>query len=619
MRRRSLLTTGLTTGLTAGAISPALFLMPGTMRRAGAQFLRDLPPGVVRTHAVTTVGAPQLPADFKNFPYANPDAPKGGEIVQAETGSFDSLNPFILRGVAGPVGAVWDTLLVSTADEPETGYAHLAQVIEIAADRRSVAFELRPEARFHDGHKLTAEDVAWTFETLMKHGRPQQRAYYADVEKAEAQGPHRVVFHFRTDQNRELPLIIGQLSVLPKHWWEKRDFTQPLTEPPLGSGPYQVGKVDFGRSLTMERVKDWWAANLPTGRGLYNFDRMRTEFFRDPTIAFEAFKAGQVDIRVENIARQWATGYDFPAVKEGRIKREQLPWNLPFGMVGFGMNTRLSKFSDPRVREAIVCAFDFEWANKNLFYGRYQRLKSYYTFTECASSGLPSKEELALLEPFRTQLPPRLFTEPYTLPVTDGSGNNRDVLRHRLTLLKEAGWTVKEGKLVDASGQQLSFEILLDNPPFERVLLPYTQSLAKLGIDARIRSVDPAQAQHLQEEFNFDMALMQFPESDSPGNEQIGFWSSASAKEKGSNNLMGVSSPVVDALVAKVITAPDRASQVTACRALDRVLLWGWYIMPNWTAATMNVAYWNRFAHVDKPVRSGFALDSWWAVSPTKG
>jgi len=583
---------------------------------AGASAARAETGEPLRIYGLSLVGELALQPDFPHFPYANPDAPKGGEVVQFEIGSFDSFNPFIVRGAAGPVSGVWDTLTRASADEPDTGYAHLAQVIEVAADHSAVAFELRPQARFHDGKPVTAEDVAWTFNTLRELGRPDYRQYYADVDRVAVENPLRVVFHFKTTGNRELPMILGQLQVLPKHWWKGRDFSAPLTEPPLGSGPYKVGRFEFGRTLVLERVPDYWALNLPTAKGLDNFD-IRFEYYRDSTVALQAFKAGQIDIRRENIAKNWATEYDFPALQKGLVKKGDFRHHLPTGMQGFAMNTRRPVFADRRVREAMTQAFDFEWENRNLFFGLYTRTSSYFSNSEFVSSGLPQGEELALLESFRDKLPPEVFTQEFTLPVTDGSGNNREGLRRALALLRDAGWEVKERKLVDPSGKPMSFEILLSEPTFERIALPYVQWLQRLGIEAHVRTVDPAQYEQLTDAFDFDMTVGLFPESNSPGNELTNFWTSDSAQAEGSSNLTGVHDPVVDALVGKVLAANDRAQLVTAARALDRVLLWGWYMVPHWHLQSVWVAYWDRFGFLDKPVASGWAPNSWW-VDPDK-
>ena len=574
--------------------------------------------GTVRTYGLSLLGTPSLPKDFKVFPYANPDALKGGEVALSAIGTFDSFNPFIVRGTpAMDVLRVWDTLLKGNADEAQTEYGQLAEVIELPPDHSGVAFELRPEARFHDGTPVTAEDVAWTFETLREKGRPFYRQYYADVASVTVEGPRRVAFHFKSNLNRELPLIIGQMAVLPKHWWAGREFDKPLTDPPLGSGPYKVGHFEFGRTLSMQRVPDVWSKDLPTMRGLANFDTRRTEYFRDSTVTLEAFKAGQIDFREENVAKEWATAYEFPAVQKGLVKKELLSHHLPTGMQGFGMNTRRPIFKDVRVRHALAMIFDFEWANANLFYGSYTRTKSYFSNSELASSGIPQGAELALLDKYRDQLPPDLFTKPFELPVTDGSGNNRETMRGALTLLEQAGWKVRDRKLVDAAGNPFTFEILLDQPTFERVSLPYVQWLSRLGIEARVRTVDPAQFQRLLDVYDYDMIVVAIGETESPGNEQTGYWTCDSVKPEGGFNMMGVCSPVIDDLVHKVVSASDHAELVTATRALDRVLLSGWYVVPHWYLQSVRVAYWDRFGRPNKPVRTGLAFDSWW-VEPVR-
>jgi microcin C transport system substrate-binding protein len=605
-------------------ILPLLLSLTATATAA----LADDP--VTRSSAIAVLAKPALPPDFPYFPYVNPNAPKGGEVTLASIGTYDSFNPFILRGTAtngmvspwvvlpggsgsgSSVGHVWESLLTSSADEMAAGYGHLAQTIELPADKMWVAFELRPEAKFSDGTPVTAEDVAWTYRTLLEQGRPSFRIQMADVKDVTVESPRRVVFHFTSNENRDLPLILGGLPVLPKHFFDGRDFTRPLTDPPIGSGPYRIGSFELGRSVTYDRRPDWWAADLPTGKGTNNFDRVRIEYFRDSTVAMEAFKAGQIDLRSENISKNWATAYDFPAVARGLVKKQDFPHHLPTGMQGYAMNTRRTVFANPLVRQAMAEVFDFEWANKNLFYGTYTRTLSYFGNSDLASSGVPQGDELKLLEPYRKELPPALFTEPYRLPVTDGSGNNREQLRHALELLQQAGWSVKERKLVDANGEPMNFTILLDEPSLERVALPYVQLLQKIGIDARVRTVDPAQYQHLTDDFDFDMIMMIYPESDVPGNELRDYFTCAASKAQGSFNVPGVCDPAADALVEKMVTAQDRDTLTTAARALDRVLLWRWYLVPNWDSRTFHVAYWDRFGHPDVPIRDGFNFDTWW-------
>jgi microcin C transport system substrate-binding protein len=590
---------------------------------------------VTRSNAIAILAKPALPADFPYFPYVNPNAPKGGDVTLASIGTFDSFNPFILRGTSthgmsapwvvlpggsgsgSTVGHLWESLLTPSADEVASGYGHIAETIELPASKLWVAFELRPEAKFSDGTPVTAEDVAWTYRTLLEQGRPGFRIQMSDVKDVVVESPRRVLFHFKSNENRELPLILGGLPVLPKHFFDGRDFSKPLTDPPIGSGPYRISNFELGRSVTYERRPDWWAANLPTGKGTNNFNHVKIEYFRDSTVALEAFKAGQIDLRSENISKNWATAYDFPAVARGLVIKRDFHHHLPTGMQGFAMNTRRTVFANPLVRQAMAEAFDFEWANKNLFYGSYVRTLSYFSNSPLASSGIPEGDELKLLEPYRKELPPALFSEPFKLPVTDGSGNNREQLRHALALLEQAGWSVKGMKLLDKNGTQMSFTILLDDPSLERVALPYTQSLQKLGIDVRVRTADPAQYQHLTDDFDFDMIMMIYPESDIPGNELRGYFTCAASKAQGSFNAPGICDPAVDSLVERIITAPDRGTLTIAAHALDRVLLWRWYMVPNWDSRVFHIAYWDRFGYPDKPIREGINFDSWW-VDPAK-
>jgi microcin C transport system substrate-binding protein len=570
------------------------------------------------THGISLSGALALPRDFPHFPYVNPGAPKGGDITLGAIGSYDSFNPFVLKGVpAGEISRIYDTLLADSADEASTAYGRIAETLTIAADRRSVTFDLRSQARFHDGHPITAEDVAWTFKTLRDSGRPNYKQYYADIAAVTVDSPTRVTFAFKTAENRELPLILGQLVVLPKHWWATRDFSRALTEAPLGSGPYRLGDFELGRTTTLTRVPDYWGRDLGFGKGLYNFDRIRTEYYRDSTVALQAFKAGKIDFRRENISKNWATAYDFPAVEKGLVKKQVFHHRLPTGMQAWMMNTRRPVFADPRVRRAMAEVFDFEWTNRNLFFGAYSRTSSWFSNSDLAATGLPQGAELALLEGHRGKIPPSVFTEPFRLPVTDGSGNNRDGLRAALVLLKQAGWDVKERKLVNAAGQQMRFEILVADPSYERIATPYSQWLQRLGIEVSVRTVDAAQYQHLTDAFDFDMTLSSVPQSDFPGNEQRQYFTCASAKTEGSDNVPGICDPVVDILVEGVINAPDRARQIIATRALDRVLLHNWYVVPQWHLGAIWAAYWDRFGFPTVPVRTGLVFDAWW-VDPVR-
>ncbi len=608
LHRRDLLASGL-----------ALSTAPATLPTAGAR-AQAAGAAATRTHALSLLGEPALPADFTHWPWVNPDAPKGGEIALTALGSFDSFNNTILRGTAAVgIGNLYDTLLRESADEASTEYCHLAAAIEVPADRKGVAFELREAARWHDGRPVTAADVVWTFNTLRQHGRPFYRAYWADVTEAVAEGPRRVVFRFKDDSNRELALILGQLAVMPRHWWEGRDFARPSLDVPLGSGPYRIERFEAGRSVVYRRMEDYWARDLPTAKGTNNFDTMRYEYFRDTTVALEAFKAGQIDFRTENIAKEWATAYDFPAVQRGLVKRDEIRHELPTGMQGFAVNLRRPPFGDARVRRAFIEVFDFEWMNANLFYGSYARTKSYFSNSELASSGLPEGREKEILERFRGRVPDRLFTEEYKLPVTDGSGNNREGLRRALDLLRQAGWTVRDRRLVNAQGQPFAFEILLNGPSFERVALPYVQVLQRLGMEPRVRSVDPAQYQVRIDAFDYDMTVESIGQSLSPGNEQRDFFACARVNDNGSQNVAGICDPVVDELVEMVVGAPDRAELVARTRALDRVLLWHDYMVPHWHSRTFRVAYWDKLGRPERNPRYRLAIDSWWVERGREG
>lgn len=570
------------------------------------------------THALALVGEPKYGADFKQLDYVNPSAPAGGELREHATGGFDSLNEFIIKGEPAPgIGLIYETLLSSPLDDVSSAYGLIARSIEVPDDLSSVTFALRPEARWQDGQPITADDVVWSFETLKQKGLPFYRLYYANVDRVEKLDDHTVRFHFSGARNRELPQIMGQLPVLPKHWWASRDFEKTSLEPPLGSGPYRIKSVEPNRAVTYERVPDYWGRNLPLNKGRYNFQTVRFEMYRDETIALEAFKAFRYDFRLENNSKSWATSYDFPAVRQGRVIKQDVPNTRPTGMQAFVFNLRRPLFSDVRVREALGDAFDFEWSNKTLFYGQYTRTESYFSNSDFAAKGLPSPAELKLLEPFRDQLPPELFTKPFSLPKSDGSGLPRENLKAAQALLEKAGWTVKDGTLTGQERQPFGFEILLVNPDFERVVTPFVGNLKRLGINARIRTIDSAQYQNRLRDFDFDMVVGGWAESESPGNEQREFWSAAAADRPGSRNLAGIKNKVVDALIDKVIAAPDRESLIASTRALDRVLLWGYYVIPNWHLAYDRVAYWNKFGRTAKNPNYGIDVFSWW-IDPEK-
>ncbi|MGH7322038.1 MAG: extracellular solute-binding protein [Candidatus Rokuibacteriota bacterium] len=570
-------------------------------------------PKVVVGHGLAMHGDLKYGPGFKHFGYVNPEAPKGGDVKLAAIGTFDTLNPFILKGVpALGVGEVFDTLTVNSGDEPFSEYGLVAETIEMPADRSWVAFTLRPEARFHDGSPITVDDVIWTFETLKAKGRPFYRSYYGQVAKAEKVGDRKVRFSFGPGENRELPLIVGQLPVLPKAYWSKRDFEKTTLEPPLGSGPYRVDAVEPGRAITYRRVKNYWAAKVPVNVGRDNFDTIRYDYYRDTTVALEGFKGGEYDFRAENSAKNWATAYSIPAVTQGLVKKEEILNEVPTGMQAFVYNTRRPIFQDPRVRRALAYAFDFEWTNKNLFYGAYTRTRSYFSNSELASSGPPGPEELKLLEPFRGKIPEDVLTKGYEPPATDGSGVIRDGVREALRLLGEAGWTIKGQKLVSARGETMQFEILESDPAFERITLPFIKNLERLGITARIRMVDSAQFQKRVEDFDFDMTITVWGQSLSPGNEQGDFWGSRAADTSGTRNLAGIKDPAVDKLIDLVITAPDRKSLVDRTRALDRVLLWGVYVIPHWHIRAYRVAYWDKFSRPTTSPKYALGFDTWW-------
>jgi microcin C transport system substrate-binding protein len=569
-------------------------------------------------HGLSIHGDLKYLPGFTHFAYVDPRAPKGGSLTLSAIGTFDNLNPYILKGrPAAGIGTTFDTLTVNSSDEPSSEYGLVAETIETPPDRSWVAFTLRGAARFHDGSPMTVEDVIWTFDTLRTKGHPQYRSYYAAVASVEKTGPRTVRFTFKEGDNRELPVILGQLPVLSRAYWARRDFTKTTLQAPLGSGPYRVESLEPGRSITYRRVSDYWGITLPVNVGRYNFDTIRYDYYRDDTVALEAFKGGAYDLRQESSSKNWAKAYDVPAVRDGRIKKEQIPNEVPTGMQGFVFNTRRAIFQDPRVRQGLAAAFDFEWSNAHLFYGAYARTRSYFSNSELASRGLPSEAELAVLAPFRGRVPDEVFTREYQPPSTAGGGLRPNLVQ-ALELLKRAGWLVRDMRLVNAeTGRSLTFEILLDDPSFERITLPFVKNLERLGVTARVRTVDSAQYEYRVKQFDFDMTVGLFPQSSSPGNEQVDFWASVSADTPGSRNLPGVRDPVVDRLIELLIAAPDRAALVARTRALDRVLLWGHYLIPHYHITAFRVAYWDRFARPAVPPNYEIGIDTWW-VDPQK-
>ena len=571
-------------------------------------------------HALSMFDDVKYGPGFEHFDYADPNAPAGGGIRLAALGTFDNLNPFILKGnAAAGSGLIYDTLLTGSLDEPFTEYGLLVESIDMPADRSWVAFTLREDARWHDGRPVTVDDVIWTTETLRTKGHPIYRHYYADIAGVSQTGPRTVRFTFGDSVNRELPLIVGQINVLPKHWWEGRDFESTTLDPPLGSGPYRIAAVEPGRSITLERVPDYWGRDLAVNRGQNNIDVIRYDYYRDATVAVEAFKAGEFDFRNENNSKEWGTAYDLPDVENGRMIKELLHHERPTGMQAFWFNTRRAKFADRRVRHALAHAFDFEWSNANLFYGQYTRTKSFFSNTELASSGLAQGRELEILERYRDRVPAELFTSPYEPPSTDGSGHIRRNLRTARTMLHEAGWVVRDGALTHAgTGEAMEIEFLLVAPAFERIVAPMVKNMERLGIVARIRLVDPAQYQNRVNEFDFDIAVSSRLQSLSPGNEQRNYWTTDSADVPGSRNLAGIRDPVVDGLVDLLIRAPDRDTLVATTRALDRVLLWGHYVIPQWHIRSFRLVYWNKFGRPRIRPKYGLGFPTTWWIDQEK-
>jgi microcin C transport system substrate-binding protein len=575
-------------------------------------------------HGLSLFGEPHYAAGFKHFEYVNPAAPKGGTVRQVAFGTYDNFN-LVVAGVKGSIAAgtdlTLDTLMAPALDEVSTEYGLLAEAVSYPADFSSVTYRLRAEAKWHDGKPVTPEDVIFSFDAFKKHS-PQLSAYYRHVEKAEKTGERDVTFIFDAPGNRELPQIVGQLNVLPKHWWEgsdkngnRRDIGATTLEPPLGAGAYRIKDFVPGRTIVYERVKDYWGKGLAVNVGRDNFDELRYEYFRDSTVALEAFKADQVDWRTENSAKNWATAYDFPGVREKRVVLEEFPIRNVGVMQAFAFNTRRPKFADARVRRAFNFAFDFEEMNKQIFYGQYRRIASFFEGTELASSGLPDGKELEILEAVRDKVPAEVFTKAYTNPVGGSPEAVRTNLREAVRLFKEAGYEVRERRLISVkNGEQLSVEFLVEDPNSERFALFYKPSLERLGVAVGVRLVDDAQYENRLRSWDFDVVTASWGESLSPGNEQRGFWGSQAADQVGSRNLVGIKNAGVDALIDRVIFAKDRDELVAATKALDRVLLWNFYVVPQWTYGKSRSARWDRFGHPDPLPKYGISAfpTVWW-------
>jgi len=576
-------------------------------------------------HGLSLFGDLRYPADFRHFEYVNPNAPKGGNVRMLATGTYDNFN-LVIAGLKGQIAAginlIYNQLITSSADEVATQYGLIADAARHPDDFSTVTYRLRAEAKWHDGKPITPDDVIFSFEAF-KENSPFLGAYYRHVTKAEKTGEREVTFTFDGPGNRELPQTVGELTVLPKHWWEgtdrngkKRDITSTSLEPPLGCGAYRIKEFEPGRSVVYERVKDYWAQNLPVNVGTNNFDQIRFVYFRDNTVALEAFKADQLDWRTENTAREWAMGYDFPAVKDKRVLLEEFPIRSRGVMQAFAFNIRRDKFKDARLRRAFNYALDFEEMNKQLFFGQYKRVNSYFDSTELASSGLPQGDELAILETMRDKVPPEVFTTEYKNPVGGNPTAVRNNMREGLKLFREAGYEVRDQRLVDAkTGEQLSVELLSSQPVYERINLFYKPGLERMGIAVSIRTIDDAQYENRLRNRDFDIIIHSWPESLSPGNEQRGYWSSAAADQNGSQNYIGIKNPAVDTLIEKVIFAKSRAELVAATKALDRVLLWNHYVVPQWNYPKQRTARWDRFGRPEKLPEYGaadFPTIWWW-------
>ena len=576
-------------------------------------------------HGLSLFGELKYPPGFKHFDYVNPKAPKGGAVRMIAFGTFDNFNEVVsgLKGsIAMGVGMISDTLAVSSLDEVSTDYGLIAEAVSHPPDFAWASFRLRPGARHHDGKPITVEDVIFSMEAFKKHS-PMMSAYYRHVVKVQQTGEREVTFVFDAPGNREMPVILGQLNVLPKHWWEgtdaagkKRDVGATTLEPPLGNGAYRIKEFVAGRTVVYERVKDYWGKDLNVNIGRDNFDEMRFEYFRDATVAIEAFKADHVDWRTENSAKNWATAYDFPAVKDKRVVLEEFVQRNRGIMQAFTFNTRRDKFKDPKLRRAFNFAYDFEEMNKQLFFGQYKRINSYFDGTELASSGLPQGQELQILETVRDKVPPEVFTTAYTNPVNGSPENVRANLREATRLLKEAGYEIRNQKLVNAkTGEPMNIEILTEDPNVERFILFYKPSLERLGISVTVRTVDDPQYENRLRSWDYDIIIASWPESLSPGNEQRDFWSSQAADTAGSRNYIGIKNPAIDALIERVIFAKDRAELVAATRALDRVLLWNHYVVPQFTTDKSRTARWDRFGRPDplpKYAAAAFPTVWWW-------
>lgn len=592
-------------------------LIGSLMLAALASAIGPLPVLAEERHGLSIFGDLKYPADFKHFDYVNPDAPKGGRLRTMGTGSvltFDSFNDFITRGDAAQgIELIYDSLMTRANDEPDAVYGLVARSAEVAPDGLSVTFRLRPEAKFADSSPVTSADVIFTLDALKTKGKYQWQAALRDVVEAKAADPLTVTYRFQGQLIRDLPVLVATLPILSKAWHDTHDFGEPSLDPPLGSGPYKIGKFRQGDFVSYVRRGDYWAKDLPVNVGRSNFDEVVIHYFAERSIGFEALKAGDLDLREEFSSKDWATAYNIEQIRTGKMIKEELPDETPTGAQGFFLNMRREKFKDPRVRQALAYAFDFEWSKKNLFYGQYQRTESYFENSDMKASGPPGADELELLEPFRDKVPPEVFGEPVSPPKSDGSGQDRKNVRQAKKLLTEAGWTIKDGKARSAAGEPFQIEFLLDDPAFARIIGPFVQNLKQLGIDASVRNVDSSQFQRRLESFDFDVLVQRYGVGLTPGVNLRAFWGSAAAKEPGSLNIGGISDPVVDALIEKVVAARSRPALLAATRALDRVLRAHHFWVPQWYNRTHRLGYWNRFSRpATKPRYDRGVIDTWW-------
>ncbi|MEE2746400.1 MAG: extracellular solute-binding protein [Pseudomonadota bacterium] len=559
-------------------------------------------------------GSPKYGSGFGNFDYVKVDAPKGGIVRRSILGVFDTLNPFSAIGTpAGGLHYLFESLLVSPQDEPLTGYGLIAEQIEVPQDRSSAIFTLRKEARWQDSKPITVEDVIWSFETLKKIGNTRFKRYYSEIETVNKIGIRKVKFTFRTNKNRELPLIVGKFPILPKHYWKTREFNARTLEPPLGSGPYKILNYKVNKFISYKRDISYWGSDLPVNIGRYNPDIISFKYHRNEKLALASFRSGDTDFRIENNSRAWAKDYTSKSLLEGLYKKLEIKHNIPTGMQAFVFNTRKKIFKNPIVRKALSFAFDFEWTNKNLFYNQYVRTKSFFSNSELASTGSPSPEEMLILQPFRKQLPPELFNQAFNPPTTDGSGRMRKHLRKARKLLKKAGWFIEDGILLNEKTRTpFAFNILLISPAFKRIVMPFARNLKLLGIQANIEVANASDYLKLTHNLDFDMIISTFTQSLSPGTEQRDYWGSSSAKNRGTLNLAGIQNPIVDHIINLILQSKNRRELIIRTRALDRVLLWGNYVIPQWHINYFRIALWDKFGYPKPLPKYGLAFDSWW-------